>query len=72
MFETSSGYAWGQLPEGSLIVDVGGGVGSRSLALAKRHPHLRLVIQDREPVVQDAVEVNCILVPRKYDEFPTI
>ncbi|KAF8489526.1 S-adenosyl-L-methionine-dependent methyltransferase [Russula emetica] len=50
------GYAWGQLPEGSLIVDIGGGVGSQSLVLANHHPHLRFVIQDRESVVRDAVE----------------
>ena len=43
-----------------LIVDVGGGVGSQSLVLAKHHPHLRVVVQDREPVVRDAVEV-CVL-----------
>ncbi|KAI0278934.1 O-methyltransferase [Russula aff. rugulosa BPL654] len=50
------GYAWGQLPEGSLIVDVGGGVGSQSLVVAKDHPQLRFVVQDREAVVRDAVE----------------
>ncbi|KAI0278930.1 S-adenosyl-L-methionine-dependent methyltransferase [Russula aff. rugulosa BPL654] len=50
------GYAWGQLPEGSLIVDVGGGVGSQSLVVAKYHPQLRFVVQDREAVVRDAVE----------------
>jgi hypothetical protein len=50
------GYGWGQLPEGSLIVDVGGGVGSQSLVLANHYPHLRFVVQDREAVVRDAVE----------------
>lgn len=50
------GYAWESLPEGSLVVDVGGGVGSKSLILATHFPHLRFVIQDREPVVRDAVE----------------
>lgn len=50
------GYAWGQLPEGSLIVDVGGGVGSQSLVLAKHHPQLRFVVQDREAVVRDTIE----------------
>jgi len=50
------GYTWGQLPEGSLIVDVGGGVGAQSFVLANHHPHLRFVVQDREPVMRDAVE----------------
>jgi tRNA G46 methylase TrmB len=51
------GYAWEQLPQGSLVVDVGGGVGAQSFTLAKHHPQLRFVIQDRESVVGDAIEV---------------
>jgi hypothetical protein len=50
------GYNWGGLPEGSLVVDVGGGVGSQSLTLAKHHPQLRFVIQDRESVLGDATD----------------
>ncbi|KAI0266044.1 S-adenosyl-L-methionine-dependent methyltransferase, partial [Russula aff. rugulosa BPL654] len=50
------GYTWGQLPEGSLIVDIGGGIGSKSIVLAQQYPQLRFVVQDREPVVRDAVE----------------
>ncbi|KAH9988258.1 O-methyltransferase [Russula compacta] len=50
------GFDWGHLPEGSLIVDVGGGVGSRTLTIATHYPHLRFVVQDREAVVADAVE----------------
>jgi tRNA G46 methylase TrmB len=51
------GTAGNSLPEGSLVVDVGGGVGSQSLTLAKHHPQLRFVVQDRESVVGDAIEV---------------
>ncbi|KAH9167773.1 S-adenosyl-L-methionine-dependent methyltransferase [Lactarius sanguifluus] len=50
------GYAWDKLPPGSLVVDVGGGVGSQSLTLARRHPDLRFVVQDREAVLSDANE----------------
>ncbi|KAI0278948.1 S-adenosyl-L-methionine-dependent methyltransferase [Russula aff. rugulosa BPL654] len=50
------GYAWGRLPQGSLVVDVGGGVGAQSFTLAKHHPQLRFIVQDRESVVGDAIE----------------
>ncbi|KAH9024031.1 S-adenosyl-L-methionine-dependent methyltransferase [Lactarius deliciosus] len=50
------GYAWERLPPGSLVVDVGGGVGSQSLALARRYPNLRFVVQDRDSVLSDANE----------------
>ena len=43
------------------MVDVGGGVGTQSLQLAHHHPQLRFVIQDRESVVGDAIEV-CALI----------
>ena len=52
-----AGYAWEKLPEGSLVVDVGGGVGAQSLTLATHHPHLHFVVQDLESVVDDAVGV---------------
>lgn len=52
------GYTWENIAEGSLVVDVGGGVGSQSLTLATHQPHLRFVVQDREAVVGNAVEVH--------------
>ena len=51
------GYGWERLPEGSLVVDVGGGVGAQTLVLANHHPQLRFVVQDLESVVGDAIEV---------------
>jgi O-methyltransferase domain len=60
IFETSNvlaGYDWERLPEGSLVVDVGGGVGAQSLTVAQHHPQLRFVIQDRESVLGDATDV---------------
>ena len=57
------GYEWEKLPPGSLVIDVGGGVGSQSLTLARRHPNLCFVVQDREAVIADANEVRCTSVP---------
>jgi hypothetical protein len=51
-----NGYGWEKLPPGSLVIDVGGGVGSQSLTLARRQPNLRFVVQDREAVIGDANE----------------
>ncbi|KAH9042198.1 S-adenosyl-L-methionine-dependent methyltransferase [Lactarius pseudohatsudake] len=50
------GYGWEKLPPGSLVIDVGGGVGPQSLTLARRHPNLRFVVQDREAVIGGANE----------------
>jgi ubiquinone/menaquinone biosynthesis C-methylase UbiE len=52
-----AGFDWISLPEGSLVVDVGGGTGRPTLALARAFPHLKIVIQDREPVVKKGIEV---------------
>ena len=49
------GFDWAGLGEGAVVVDVGGGIGSASRALAKAFPRLRLVVQDREEVVRGAV-----------------
>ncbi|OCH90318.1 S-adenosyl-L-methionine-dependent methyltransferase [Obba rivulosa] len=47
------GFDWGSLSEGSIIVDVGGGIGTSSLVLAKAFPKLRYVVQDRPAVVEE-------------------
>lgn len=58
-----SGFDWQSLPKGSVIVDVGGGIGSTSMLLAHAYsdgrdissdedvPGLKFIIQDREVVV---------------------
>ena len=46
-------YDWASLGKGT-VVDVGGGVGTVSIALATAFPLLRLVVQDRPDVVQNA------------------
>ena len=57
------GYAWGDLPQGSIVVDVGGGVGAQSLTLATHHPQLRFVVQDLESVVPEGVDVRALHPP---------
>jgi len=47
-------YDWNSIPKGSLVVDVGGGLGGTTLPLAKTFSHLRYVIQDRPPVIVNA------------------
>ncbi|KAJ7449160.1 O-methyltransferase, partial [Mycena latifolia] len=57
------GFDWGALPRGSIVVDVGGGIGSTSMLLASAYADeteggggagggLRFVIQDRPVVVE--------------------
>ena len=51
---------WEDLPNRSVVVDVGGGIGSTSMLLANAFKHLRFVIQDRDPVVEMGLAV-CLL-----------
>ncbi|KAG6868849.1 hypothetical protein C0993_008978 [Termitomyces sp. T159_Od127] len=46
-------YEWNKLPAGSVVVDVGGGIGSTSLPLAREFPSLEIVVQDLQTAIQD-------------------
>ncbi|KJA18250.1 hypothetical protein HYPSUDRAFT_145199 [Hypholoma sublateritium FD-334 SS-4] len=48
------GFDWATIIQGGIVVDVGGGLGAPSMILAKAFPGLRIIIQDRQPVVQQA------------------
>lgn len=49
------GYAWGDLPEGATIVDVGGSHGAISIAIAREFPSVKLIVQDLdEAVIEEA------------------
>ncbi|KIL63447.1 hypothetical protein M378DRAFT_1047277 [Amanita muscaria Koide BX008] len=47
-----SAFDWKSLPENALVVDVGGGVGTGSMILAREFPNFRFVVQDISPVEQ--------------------
>lgn len=51
------GFEWDKLPEGSLVVDVAGGIGNLTMALTGTHKHLRYVVQDRPAVIKAAHDV---------------
>jgi O-methyltransferase domain len=50
-------YPWEKLG-GCIIVDVGGGVGSVSMALLRMFPQLRSLVQDRPEAVRDGQNVS--------------
>lgn len=50
-------YQWERLDEGSLVVDVGGGLGHISVAIAKEHPNLVFQIQDFEDLAKESAEL---------------
>ena len=56
--ECSEGFEWGNLPADSLVVDVGGGIGTVTMNLAEKHKHLRYVVQDLPGVVAESKEVR--------------
>lgn len=49
-----AGFDWYSLPRGSLVVDVGAGIGAVTLSLARNLPQLGFVVQDRPSVIADA------------------
>lgn len=51
------GFGWASTKKDSIVVDVGGGIGSTSMKFAKSFPHLRFVVQDRPAVVAEGIKV---------------
>jgi len=49
-------FPWKDMPKGTTIVDIGGGEGGLVMSIAKAHPHLKVIDQDR-PEVQDAAHI---------------
>ncbi|KAL4259735.1 O-methyltransferase COMT-type [Pleurotus pulmonarius] len=50
-------YNWESLPEDSLVVDVGGGVGTSALPLAITFPKVKIAVQDLPGVIMDAKKI---------------
>lgn len=60
------GFDWKSLPEGSIVVDVAGGVGTQTVFLAKEFDHLKFIVQDRAPVIEnDAPKVLPLMRPSR-------
>ncbi|KAF7291227.1 hypothetical protein MIND_01266300 [Mycena indigotica] len=57
------GFPWGDLPAGSMLVDVGGGVGHVTLQIAKRYPALRVVVEDLEQAAEASTELWKTVLP---------
>ncbi|KII84142.1 hypothetical protein PLICRDRAFT_179817 [Plicaturopsis crispa FD-325 SS-3] len=49
-----TGFPWKDLPAGTTVCDVGGGIGILHLKLAKAYPHLQLTLQDQAHVLEEA------------------
>jgi len=50
-------FPWGELPSGTTICDVGGGIGNMSIALLKRYSHVKVVLQDLPSVISNSIKV---------------
>ncbi|KAJ4487854.1 O-methyltransferase-domain-containing protein [Lentinula aciculospora] len=50
------GFDWASLAEGSVVVDVGGGIGVSSISIARAFPRLKCIVQDRAMVLKLGTE----------------
>lgn len=53
----SGGFDWASLSRGSVVVDVGGGLGGADIELAKNFKHVQYICQDRPRIVEQADKV---------------
>ncbi|KAA1478069.1 S-adenosyl-L-methionine-dependent methyltransferase [Dentipellis sp. KUC8613] len=56
-------YDWQDLAPGSVIVDVGGGVGTSAFPLSRKFPDLKVIIQDLPNVIEDAKKLWSTKMP---------
>ncbi|KAJ9634423.1 hypothetical protein H2204_006248 [Knufia peltigerae] len=50
-------YPWIDLSDEATIVDVGGGIGTICMQLHCTHPNIKVIVQDKAPVVEQAASV---------------
>jgi hypothetical protein len=62
---TLTGFEWGLLPSGGIVVDVGAGIGHASLTIAQKHPTLHIINQDLAPAVELSRTVSEERKPRE-------
>ncbi|KAK1230372.1 hypothetical protein PQX77_006543 [Marasmius sp. AFHP31] len=65
--ESFTAYEWESLPDKAVVVDVGGGIGTISLELAKRYPKLNFVVQDLQGFVEKGNELWRQRLPEALD-----
>ncbi|KAK8016791.1 O-methyltransferase [Apiospora rasikravindrae] len=53
-----NGYDWASLPQGSLVVDLGGGHGDAVVAVASKFPHLKFMVQDLPQTIATAPKIT--------------
>jgi hypothetical protein len=49
------------MPSGTTFCDIGGGIGTVSMPLAKAHPHLKLTLQEQPNFIEQARSVGDVL-----------
>lgn len=60
------GFPWEILPEGTKIVDVGGGIGTACQVIMKKNPFLKFTIQDLPNVIDQATAVSALTFMSKF------
>ena len=55
------GFDWASLTKGSIVVDVGGGLGGLDIDLAKKFKELQFICQDRPETVAEADKVRLFI-----------
>ncbi|KAF7335899.1 hypothetical protein MSAN_02326900 [Mycena sanguinolenta] len=64
------GFNWNGLSTGSVLVDVGGGTGHISLAIAQKNPGLQVVVQDLEDTIKDSKIFTTFTLPSQSEMPP--